>query len=162
MRFDLDHECTRSLLHSFAYSFDNRYHDVGIGVSCERCALSVRSRRPAGGPCAWCSCARTWSCASCCASGAVRDPPSPPRPRTSTPKGGSGCSSASRSSPLRPRAAPRRARAAARRSRSSGSGSTAPRRPRARAAVQRGEEIRIFIRIQIRTLCFSQLDHVTS
>ena len=41
MRFDLDHECTRSLLHSFAYSFDNRYHDVSVGVSCERCARAA-------------------------------------------------------------------------------------------------------------------------
>jgi hypothetical protein len=41
MRFDLDHECTRSLLHSFAYFFDNRYHDVCIGVSCERCARAA-------------------------------------------------------------------------------------------------------------------------
>ena len=32
---------TRSLLYSFAYAFDNRYHDIRICVSCERCARAA-------------------------------------------------------------------------------------------------------------------------
>ena len=43
---DLDHECARSFLHSFSYAFNNRYHDICICVSSERCtrATSYPSR----------------------------------------------------------------------------------------------------------------------
>ena len=41
MRLDLDHECTRSLLYSFTYVFNNRYHDICICVSCERRARAT-------------------------------------------------------------------------------------------------------------------------